>query len=131
MSNIVYIATSLDRYISDKNDGLEWLEIIPNPNKLDFGWDDFMNRIDAMVMGRKTFEKVCSFDCDWSYTKPVFVLSSSLKSLSEEYKGKAEIIKGPLSDGTISLRLPRIAGANIRGFGRGGNVIFRTVFTKL
>jgi len=55
MSNIVYIATSLDGYISDKNDGLGWLEIIPNPNKLDFGWDDFMNRIDAMVMGRKTF----------------------------------------------------------------------------
>ena len=98
MSNIVYIATSLDGYISDKDDGLEWLKMIPNPDKLDFRWADFMNRIDAMVMGRNTFEKVCSFDCDWPYTKPVFVLSSSLKSLSEEYSGKAEIIEGHLSD---------------------------------
>ena len=98
MSNIVYIATSLDGYISDKDDGLDWLEIIPNPDNSDFGWADFMNRIDALVMGRKTFEKVCSFDCDWPYTKPVLVLSSSLKSLPERYKGKAEIIEGPLSD---------------------------------
>ena len=98
MSNIVYIAMSIDGYISDKDDGLEWLEMIPNPNKLDFGWADFITRIDAIVMGRKTFEKVCGFDCDWPYTKPVFVLSRSLKSLPEEYSGKAEIIEGPLSD---------------------------------
>jgi dihydrofolate reductase len=97
MSNIVYIATSLDGYISDKNDGLGWLDMIPNPDRLDFGWTDFLNRIDAIVMGRKTFEKVCSFDCDWPYTKPVFVLSRTLKSLPEEYKGKADIIEGPLS----------------------------------
>ncbi len=98
MSNIVNIATSLDGYISDKDDGLDWLDLIPNPDRLDFGWADFMNRIDAMVMGRKTFEKVCSFDCDWPYTKPVFVLSRSLELLPEEYKGKAEIIEGPLSE---------------------------------
>ncbi|MDA3790324.1 MAG: hypothetical protein PF503_17755 [Desulfobacula sp.] len=77
MSNIVYIAISIDGYISDKDDELEWLEMIPNPDKLDFGWADFMNRIDAMVMGRKTFEKVCSFDCDWPHTKPVFVLRTA------------------------------------------------------
>ena len=98
MSNIVYIATSLDGYIADKNDGLDWLESVPNPDNLDLGWADFMDRIDAMVMGRNTFEKVCSFDCDWPYSKPVFVLSNSLVSLPEEYKGKAELIKGSLSE---------------------------------
>jgi dihydrofolate reductase len=98
MSNIVYIATSLDGYISDKDDGLDWLDMIPNPDNLDFGWADFLNRIDALVMGRKTFETVCGFDCDWPYTKPVFVLSSSLKSLPDEYNGKAEVIEGTLSN---------------------------------
>ena len=98
MSIIVYIATSIDGYISGKDDRLDWLEMIPNPDKLDFGWTDLMSRIDAIVMGRKTFEKVCSFDCDWPYTKPVFVLSSTLKELSEKYDGKAEIINGALSD---------------------------------
>ncbi len=54
MSNLVYIATSLDGYISEKHDGLEWLQSVPNPDNLDFGWAAFMDRIDALVMGRKT-----------------------------------------------------------------------------
>ncbi len=98
MSNLVFIATSLDGYISDKDDGLDWLHSVPNPDDLDFGWAAFMDRIDAILMGRKTFEKVCSFDCDWPYLKPVFVLSNSLSSLPEEYEGKAELINGSLSD---------------------------------
>ena len=98
MSNIVYIATSLDGYIADRDGGLDWLQSIPNPDNLDFGWADFMDRIDALLMGRKTFDKVCSFDCDWPYSKPVFVLSNSLKSVPENYKDKAEAISGPLSE---------------------------------
>ncbi len=98
MSNLVFIATSLDGYISDRDDGLDWLQSIPNPDDLDFGWGEFMDRIDAIVMGRKTFEKVCGFDCDWPYSKPVFVLSNSLSSLPHEYTGKAELVSGSLSD---------------------------------
>jgi len=98
MANIVYIATSLDGYIADKDGGLDWLQSVPNPENLDFGWTDFMDRIDAIIMGRKTFETVCSFDCDWPYCNPVFVLSRSLSSLPEEYDGKAELINGVLSD---------------------------------
>ena len=98
MSNIVFIATSLDGYIADKNGGLDWLQSIPNPENLDMGWVDLIDRIDALVMGRKTFEKVCSFDCDWPYNKPVFVLSNSMESIPEGYEGKAKPIKGSLSD---------------------------------
>ena len=95
MANLVFIGTSLDGYISDKDDGLDWLQSIPNPDNLDLGWGDFLKRIDAILMGRKTFEKVCSFDCPWPYPKPVFVLSNSLSSLPEEYDGKAELTNGP------------------------------------
>ena len=59
---------------------------------------DLIDRIDALVMGRKTFEKVCSFVCDWPYSKPVFVLSNSMKSIPEGYEGKVEPIKGSLSE---------------------------------
>ena len=98
MKNIVYIATSLDGYIADKNDGLDWLQSIPNPDNLDFGWSKFMDSIDAVVMGRTTFEKVCSFNCPWPYSKPVFVLSNFLKTIPKEYEDKVELINGPLSN---------------------------------
>ena len=42
MSNIVYITTSLDGYIADKDGGLDWLQSIPNPENLDMGWVDLM-----------------------------------------------------------------------------------------
>ena len=76
MPNIVYIATSLDGYIADKSGKLDWLHSIPNPDNLDFGFADFMNRIDAIVMGRNTFETVCGFEGMWPYSKRVFVLKN-------------------------------------------------------
>ena len=103
MSNLVFIATSLDGCISDKDDGLDWLHSIPNPNDYDLGWLPFMDRVDAIVMGRKTFEAVCGFDCDWPYSKPVFVLSNSLSALPQEYEGKAELVNGPLTEIIASL----------------------------
>lgn len=96
--NLVFIAQSLDGYIADRNGGIAWLEMIPNPDQLDLGYFPFMERVDAIVMGRSTFEVVCSFDIDWPYTKPVFVLSNSMTEIPEEYKGKIELVKGKLSD---------------------------------
>lgn len=98
MSNIVYVGVSLDGFIAGKDGGLDWLQSIPNPDKLDFGFSDFMNRVDAVIMGRKTFDTVCGFEGDWVYSKPVFVLSNTLISIPEKFKGKAELIKENLSD---------------------------------
>lgn len=95
MANMVYIATSLDGFIADRNGGLDWLTSVPNPEGSDFGFGDFMNRVDALVMGRKTFDTVVSFD-GWPYSKPVFVLGRSLPLIPESLAGKAEgIIGGP------------------------------------
>ena len=98
MKNKVFIATSIDGYIADKDGGIEWLHSIPNPNNIDMGYEDFMSQIDALVMGRTTFETVCGFDMDWPYQKPVFVLSNSLKSIPAGYRDKAELIKGTLKE---------------------------------
>jgi len=95
--NLVFIAQSLDGYIADKNGGLEWLETVANPDQLDMGYNNFIDRIDAIVMGRATFETVCSLGIDWPYTKPVFVLSTNLKSLDDKFKNKVKIVNGPLS----------------------------------
>lgn len=104
MSNIVYIATSLDGYIATKEGGLDWLHSIPNPEASDFGFNDFIASIDALVMGRNTFEMVCSFDCPWPYSKPVFVLSQSLTEIPEKFQDKAELIEGSPQEITQKLQ---------------------------
>lgn len=96
--NSVFIATSIDGYIADKNGGIDWLHSIPNPKNDDMGYVEFTNDIDALVMGRTTFETVCGFDIDWPYDKPVFVLSNKLKEIPESHRGKAFLVKGTLTE---------------------------------
>lgn len=108
--NVVYIATSIDGYIADRNGGLEWLNIVPNPEHKDLGFTDFMNRIDALVMGRTTFETVVGFGGEWPYSKPVFVLSTTMGKVPEAFKDKAEVVKGTPVKVTEQL--------NKRGFNR-------------
>lgn len=96
--NIVFIAKSLDGFIADKNGSLDWLHSIPNPNQMDMGYQKLMNRIDAVIMGRVTYETVLSFGIDWPYSKPVFVLSNTLKSIPGEIKEKVKIVKGSLTE---------------------------------
>ncbi|MFH2031363.1 MAG: dihydrofolate reductase family protein [Bacteroidota bacterium] len=95
---MVFIATSLDGYIANKNGGLDWLHSIPNPNHIDMGYESFIKHIDALVMGRTTFETVCNFDIDWPYSKPVFVLSRTLEAIPEKYEDKAELVKDSLTN---------------------------------
>ena len=91
--NIIYIASSLDGFIARPDGDIDWLLNIPNEQMSDYGYEDFIKRIDCLVMGRKTFDSVLLFD-SWPYSKPVFVLSSTLTDLPEELNGKAEIING-------------------------------------
>lgn len=94
MSNRVYIATSLDGFIADKNGGLDWLHSIPNPDGSDFGFADFMETVDALVVGRNTFETVLSFNANWPYSIPVYVASNTLEVVPAGFDDKASLIKG-------------------------------------
>ncbi|WP_417785154.1 dihydrofolate reductase family protein [Tenacibaculum sp.] len=96
--NSVFIATSLDGYIADKNGGIDWLNSIPNPENDDMGYVEFINQIDAILMGRTTFETVIGFDVDWPYNNPVFVLSNKLQEIPESHKNKAYLVKGKLTE---------------------------------
>lgn len=92
MPNYVYIATNLDGYIATTDGGIDWLSAVPNPDNDDYGYAEFISGI-AIVMDRKTFEKVLTFDA-WPYTKPVFVLSNSLKEIPEIVSNKVELLSG-------------------------------------
>jgi dihydrofolate reductase len=97
-TNSVFIATSLDGYIADKNGEIDWLYSIPNPENIDMGYGEFTGQIDALVMGRTTFETVCGFDIEWPYQKPVFVLSNTLEEVPEKFKNKAHLVRGRLNE---------------------------------
>jgi dihydrofolate reductase len=103
MTNYVYIATSLDGFIATVDGGIDWLNDIPNPDGSDYGYSDFIKTIDAIVMGRNTFEKILTFD-NWPYANPVFVLSNSLKEVPIGLLGKAEIVSGEIKDFIIHLK---------------------------
>jgi dihydrofolate reductase len=69
----VFIATSLDGFIARQDGALDWL---PADGGEPHGYDEFIATVDAIVIGRKTFETVLTFDA-WPYgTKPVVVLST-------------------------------------------------------
>jgi dihydrofolate reductase len=62
------------------------------------GYVEFIDEIDALLMGRKTFETVLGFDIDWPYNKPVFVLSDKLTEIPESHKEKAFLVNGALTE---------------------------------
>lgn len=96
--NIVFIARSLDGFIAGKNGELDWLEMIPNPEGVEMGFANLMQEIDAIVMGKTTFEVVCGFGGEWPYSKHVFVLSNSLRHVPEKLNEKATLLKGSPQD---------------------------------
>ena len=74
MKASVFIATSLDGFIARTTGALDWL---PQGGGEPHGYDEFMATVDALVIGRKTYETVLTFRA-WPYDKkPVFVLSTS------------------------------------------------------
>lgn len=89
-SGVAYVATSLDGYIARANGGLDWLPTPPDGE--DYGWSAFLQGIDAIVMGRSTFETVLSFG-RWPYGEiPVLVLSSTRKEVPEVVASRVELL---------------------------------------
>lgn len=74
---ILYIAMSLDGYIAKKDDNIDFLSIVETPNE-DFGYADFLENIDTVIWGRKTFDKVLSFGNGVPHKdKKVYVISET------------------------------------------------------
>lgn len=78
VSGHVFIATSLDGYIARTDGSIDWLMRQPVEGE-DHGYDAFIADMDVILMGRQSYETVLTFD-SWPYSKPVVVLSSTLRS---------------------------------------------------
>jgi dihydrofolate reductase len=69
----VFVGVSVDGFIARADGALDFL---PPGGGEPHGYEEFMATVDALVIGRKTYETVLGFDA-WAYgKKPVFVLSS-------------------------------------------------------
>jgi dihydrofolate reductase len=76
----VFIGLSVDGFIARPDGDLSWL----TERELEFestGYKEFTATIDALIMGRSTYEFVEALD-DWPYEKPVFVVSTTLDPAS-------------------------------------------------
>ncbi|WP_428407417.1 dihydrofolate reductase family protein [Hyphococcus sp.] len=94
MTNYVYLGASIDGYISARDGGLGWLEYVPTPKGDDLGFADFMAKVDAVVMGRKTFETLIGFGVGWHYPKPGIILSTTMNEAPEAFAGHVEFASG-------------------------------------
>ena len=78
----VFVGVNLDGFIARPNGDLDWLMGEGGGDSAEYGYNEFVAGIDAIVMGRNTFEKVLTFD-KWYYgNKRVVVLSHRSFDLS-------------------------------------------------
>jgi dihydrofolate reductase len=135
MTASVFVGTSVDGFIARANGGLDWL---PAGGGEPHGYDEFMATVDAIVIGRNTFETVMTFG-EWPYGgKRVVVLSSRPVDLSaaaarggvvEQMGGPpAEIVAQLAASGAHHLYVD--GGITIQRFLRAG-LIQRLVITRV
>ena len=70
----VFIACSSDGFIAGPNDELDWLE---GPDGAEDTFTPFFKGIGAMLMGRRTYEAVSSFEGDWPYGDTPIIVATN------------------------------------------------------
>ena len=86
----VFCGLSLDGFIARPDGALDFLDGDGTAPMGDHGYEAFMASVDALVMGRRTFEVVLGFG-QWPYTKKVFVLSSGAVDLARVKERGADV----------------------------------------
>src|SRR5574344_856464 len=102
MANYVFVAKSLDGFIATKDGSTKWLNIA-NTQKTDYGYTEFVKKIDAIIMGRLSYEKILTY-IPYPYKKHVFVLSNTLKTIPINLSDRIDIVNGKLKDIVENLR---------------------------
>jgi dihydrofolate reductase len=133
MTASVFIGTSVDGFIARPNGDLDFL---PEGGGEPHGYTEFIASVDAIVIGRKTFETVLAFEA-WPYgDKRIVVLSNRPVDFSSVRGGVVEQMAGPPADivsqlaATGAHHLYIDGGVTIQGFLRAG-VIHRLVITRV
>jgi dihydrofolate reductase len=133
MTVSVFVGVSVDGFMARLNGDLDFL---PPGGGEPHGYDEFMASVDALVIGRKTFETVLAFAA-WPYgTKRVVVLSSRPVDLSAVRDGVVEQMAGTPAEIVKQLAARGIehiyvdGGITIQGFLRAG-LVQRLIVTRV
>jgi dihydrofolate reductase len=129
----VFIGTSVDGFIARLNGDLDFL---PADGGEPHGYAEFMASVDALVIGRKTFETVLAFPA-WPYgDKRVVVLSNRPLDLFAVREGIVEQMAGPPAEIVAKLaasgaqHLYIDGGITIQRFLRAG-LVQRLIITRV
>ena len=72
---ILYISMSLDGYIATKDNSLEFLSIVEQEGE-DYGYNEFVESVDTVIIGRKTYEKVIAMGYEYPHVdKDVYIIT--------------------------------------------------------
>jgi dihydrofolate reductase len=83
---ILYISMSLDGYIATKDHSIDFLSMVEHEGE-DYGYNDFVKTVDAVIIGRKTYEKVISMGYEYPHTdKDVYIITRTAKPAIGNFK---------------------------------------------
>lgn len=101
----VFIAASVDGFIARPDGDIEWLHqpAYETAELKGVTYENFIATVDALVMGRKTLEKVLSFP-EWPYEgTPVIVLSYQQLQIPAHLEGKVKVMAGDVTSLVATL----------------------------
>jgi dihydrofolate reductase len=76
MATVYYTASSLDGFVVDDQNSLDWLTSRDVDPKGPFGYESFADGVGAIVMGASTYEwLLVNQPGDWMYEQPSWVLT--------------------------------------------------------
>ena len=96
----LFIAMSLDGFIAKPDGNISFLSMVEKEGE-DYGYTAFMEGIDTVILGRKTYDKVSSMVPEWEYgNRDVYVLTRTPRPDS----GKKKFYFGDLNELITTLK---------------------------
>jgi len=75
----VYIAASLDGYIARPDGDLDWLTKYPITPEINYGYNEFFDSVDTVIMGGKTYRDILNMDVIYPYeSKTTYVITRNI-----------------------------------------------------
>lgn len=119
----VFIATSLDGYIARSDGNIDWLDSVQMTGE-DYGFQAFFESVDALILGRNSYDTVLGFP-DWPYAGKRCIILTHRPAISrhgeEFYQGDPVRLLDRL--GEEGIRHAYVDGGNVIQQFLGGNLI--------